>query len=910
MALLGEVVRPDRFPWACVLAGEPGIGKTTLWEFALDLARARGLRVLLTRPAGSEAQLMFAGLSDLLDDVDLERVDGLPAPQRRALEVALLRAEPTGTAVEPRAIAVGLLSTLRSLAAQGPLLVAVDDIQWLDGGSADALAYAARRIEQESVGFLLAQRPGQAPALEQAVQRIGFERVEVGPLSIGATRRLLHERFGVPLPRRLLRRLFELSQGNPLLALELGRTLAARGSSELEDDLPVPDEVQDLIGVRVARLPRRVRRLLLAVALSPNVRVPQLLALSDPESVEQALEDGTLLVEGERVRASHPLLAAAAKQRSSALEQRELHLELADVVTSDALRAQHLALGTDQPDETLAATIATAATGAAARGARQDAAELAEHALRLTPAGSAEHSDRVLALAGHLEATGEKQRVTDLFARELASLPPGAPRAHAYLHMMGGKVANNDEIRRYFEHALAESRSAPELHAFVLGQMAVNDAAIRVERIPEAESLALEALPAARRAGPHAERRALKALSWPQSLAGRPIDDLCEQFRSASQGAGSIESSPERVAGQRLVWRGEVDGARTLLTRLLSLADEQGEAFSYTMLRLHVCELELRVGGWKAAGDLLDEWAESSDRMIWPMYERCRALLAAGRGLPDEAEEWAAKVIALAEDTGGRWDLLEALRARGIALLLSYEHERAADSLRRVWEHTQREGVEEPGVFPVAPDLVETLVELGESEEALAVAERLRALAENQQHPWGLATAKRCNGLVRFSADTYDDDATALTEAAAAYRSLGLRFDEARTLLALGRGERRLKKWGAAGRSLEQAVALFDEIGSTGWAEQARSELERVGARRPKPPGTLTQTEERVAVLAAEGPFQQGDRSHPLRHRAHGRSAPVARLQEAGDPLAVAARGPPGFLTRARPMLMVSAISL
>ena len=226
------------------------------------------------------------------------------------------------------------------------------------------------------------------------------------------------------------------------------------------------------------------------VALSPDVRTTQLLTFGDPESVDRAFEEGVLLVDDERVRAAlHPLLAAAAKQRSRPHERRALHLELAHVVTSDALKARHLALGTVEPDETLAAMIATAATETAARGARQDGAELAEHALRPTPAGSGvAYGDRVLALAGHLEAAGEKQQVTDLFARELESLPPGELRAHAYLFMMGGEVANNDEIRRYFELALAESRADPELHAFVLGQMAINEAAIRVERIHEKRS--------------------------------------------------------------------------------------------------------------------------------------------------------------------------------------------------------------------------------------------------------------------------------------------------------------------------------------------------------------------------------------------------------------------------------------
>jgi hypothetical protein len=176
------------------------------------------------------------------------------------------------------------------------------------------------------------------------------------------------------------------------------------------------------------------------------------------------------------------------------------------------------------------------------------------------------------------------------------------------------------------------------------------------------------------------------------------------------------------VASQRLVWRGEVNRARATLTRPLSLADEQGEPTSYALQRLHLCELELRAGGWDEASRLLDEWAESSDReaLILPMYERCRALLAAGRGLADDAERWATKAIAAADATGARWDELEALRARGIAASIAHKPEQTVDSLRTVWEHTRREGVDEPGVFPVAPELVEALAELGALKQALA----------------------------------------------------------------------------------------------------------------------------------------------------------------------------------------------
>jgi DNA-binding CsgD family transcriptional regulator len=236
------------------------------------------------------------------------------------------------------------------------------------------------------------------------------------------------------------------------------------------------------------------------------------------------------------------------------------------------------------------------------------------------------------------------------------------------------------------------------------------------------------------------------------------------------------------------------------------------------------------------------------------MHQRCRALLAAGRGDAGEAERWATDAIARAGAVGSRWDELEALRALGIARLLSHEPARAAESLRAVWEHTERERVDEPGVFPVAPDLVDALSHVGELHTARTVTDRLSALAEAQEHPWARATARRCAALVRLAPDVYDEDAAAaLADAAADYERLGLRFDRARTLFALGRAQRRLRKWGAARDTLQAAVAALDELGSAGWAEQARAELARVGARRPSPSGELTPTERRTAELAADG---------------------------------------------------------
>jgi DNA-binding CsgD family transcriptional regulator len=665
---------------------------------------------------------------------------------------------------------------------------------------------------------------------------------------------MLAQRLGLSPPRHVLRRLYDSALGNPLFALELGRKLIEDGLPAIGDELPVPDTVDDLLGTRVANLSDPVRHVLLAAALDPDLQLGQLVSLADPNTVDAAVETGVLVVDGAHVRASHPMLAAAAVRHEPAAERRELHRRIADVSAAGELRTRHLALAAAQPDAELAATVAAAAASASARGAPQPAVELAEHALRLTPRDDPDESARVLELAGYLVVAGEKRRVTSLLKPRLQSFPTPAMRVRALVLLTSGEVHGNDDIQRYLEQALAESGDDTLARASVLADMAENAAVVRVERIAEAEAWALEAL-AATRGEPELERRALFALAWTRSLGGSAIDDVCERFRSASSEPAYIAHSPERVVGQRLVWRGEIAAARAVVTRQLAEADERGEPSSYALLRLHLCELELRAGAWDAAEQVLDEWAESADRELlhWPMYERCRALLAAGRGLPDETRRWGAEAETRARAAGVRWDQLEAMRALATAELLVHDIDRAADGLGEVWEHTVREGVRDPGVFPVAPDLVEALVERGDVERARAVTARLEQLSEEQQHPWGRVTARRCASQIALAFRYDEAAATALEETATAYTRLGLRFEAARSLLALGRERRRSRKWGAARSTLQRAEAAFDELHSPGWAEEARSELDRVGARRPSPTGELTPTERRVAELAARG---------------------------------------------------------
>jgi len=841
-------------PWlALLLTGGPGIGKTALWERGLRLARDRGVRVLAARPSGAEAELSFAGLFDLLEGIDIGSVGGLPVPQRRALEAALLRAEPMAAAPERFAIAAGFLGVLRSLMTSAPLLVAVDDLQWLDAASAEVLAFAARRAGRQRFRFLLSRRSGSATGVEGAFGLAVMHTAEVGPLSLSATRRLLSQCLGLTMPPRTLRRLFDVTQGNPLLALELGRALAGGRTWAVGAEPPVTDLAGNPFGARVAKLPASAHRALLVTALSGHLSLPQLMTVADHAAVEELVAAGLLVSDSDRVRLSHPLVAVAARRNSRIGERRALHLALADVAGDQTLRARHLALSAPAQDADVAGTVAAAAMAAAHRGAAHDAAELAEHALRLTPPSSAEHPGRLLELAQCLVKVGELSRVTELLGPRIGELPAGAVRARAHLLLGEGEDLAGHE--HHLEWALANSGNDPALRATALATKSLLLGLVRVERIGEAEALAAEAHRLAQSAGAEVARHARQSLVWARILLGHPVEDLTERVPVVGGNSSLYEISIDRPAAVQLAFGGRIAEARALLRQLLAQADESGETRFGAVLTLHLCELELRAGELREAARLLDEWAESgATEGIETGHARCCSLLASLRGLPDEMERWAAAVPQ--SNTGylwDRWDELEVLRARGIAALFAHEPERAAGTLGRVWEHTLREGVADPGAFPVAADLVEALVWLGRTTEVDAVTDVLRELAERQEHRWALVTVGRCAAVARL-ASGYDEQAAArLADAAASYGELGLRFDRARSLLWLGQAARRARKRTAARRALETASAEFDALGSPGWAGQADAELDLLGARRAASAGDLTAAEQRVVDLAASG---------------------------------------------------------
>jgi DNA-binding CsgD family transcriptional regulator len=810
-----------------------------------------------TRASQAEAQLSFAGLADLVEGAGAGVLAMLPPPQRRALEVAVRRAEPEGPPPDLFAVAAGLLGALRVAAGAGPVLVAVDDLPWLDGASAGAVVFAARRLAGEDVRFLVARRSGRDSELERVAGPAGVARLELRSLSFGAVSGLLAARLARPLPRRVARQVFQASGGNPLFALELGQAVLERGLPEIGAGLPVPEMLGELFGARVGALPPGVRRALLAVALSAGLTAGELVAVTDALVVEDGQAAGVLVVDGARVRAAHPLLAAAALGRSTAAGRRDLHAALGAAVADPVLRARHRALAAPGPDAGLAEEVAAAAADrAAARGAIADAAELAGHALRLTAAGSGEYDGRLLALARYMIEAGEHPRATALLAGRVGALPAGPARAAAYL-LLGEGADSLAGMEEHLARAIADSAADPGLRGQALARRAMLQVTVRARRIAEAEQMAGQALAAARSAGPDAERRALVALALARVLRGRGIEDLLERSAALPPGTASLlDSSVDGPAGVRLAFRGELAGAREVFGGLLAAAEQRGEARSGAVYTLQLCQVELRAGDTFAAARALqelDQWAA----LDWLTGSRVwvQAVLAAVRGDAGRATALAAEVLQASGPNADEWawDRLEAQRAAGLAALLDRDPQQAVTSLAAVWEHTMAEGVEDPGAFPVAGDLAEALAETGRAEEANQVTGRLAGLAAAQQHPWGRATADRSAAVVAL-AGGYDEAAAAqFAAAAAAYRALGLGFDAARALLVLGRAQRRAKKRAAARDCLERARAGFGQLGCPGWARAAAAELDRVSGRRAAPGGGLTPGERRVAELVAAG---------------------------------------------------------
>jgi DNA-binding CsgD family transcriptional regulator len=848
------------FPAALVLAGEAGIGKTTVWRAGLGQARERSVRVLGCRPAESEARLSFAALSDLLEPVLGEVLGALPSIQRRALEAALLLSEEEGPPPDQRTISTACLGVFRRLAREGRVLVAVDDVQWLNPPTALVLEFVARRLAVEPLGLLVAERVAgerEAPlGLGRADLEVG--RLRLGPLSTGALHRLLRDQLGATLTRPALRRVHEASGGNPFYALELVRALQATGGRiQPGRPLPVPETLEAILRERLEALSTGTREVLAAAAALAR---PTEAILGDSLALEQAAEAGLIALADGEVRFSHPLLASAAYTSIGAAERRRLHRRLAGAVSDPEERARHLALGAEEPSEEVARALAEAAREAAARGAPATAAELAELAVRLTPVTERDRLlERRVEAAGYHLSAGDRAKSAAILERLGEELPSGGARADALL-LRASAQQSFERSLELAKRALVEARGDDGRVAKIecyIGEI------LLVQGAPEqALEHARAALAAAERAGDEANLAiALSTVVWFETLSAvEPTPGLLARAVFLEDARllpdASDASSPSFALAMRLMFAGRLDEARARMGMSLDRAVSLGNEAALSAALLHLAELECRAGNWAlaarhAAGGY--ECAEQLGReQDLSAHLYARALLDAHLGRVEEAREAAERGMALSESCGDEVFRLQHLAVLGF-LELSVGDAAAADRiLRPLAVRLASSGWREPSIYGELPNAIEALVELGELEEARRLLADLQDRVSRIESPWGEASAGRCEGLIFAAEGDLEAALAAYMRALHVHERLPQPFDLGRTLLAQGITQRRARQRRAARETLERALVIFDELGATLWADKARSELGRIGGRAASQ-GDLTPAERRVAELVAEG---------------------------------------------------------
>jgi DNA-binding CsgD family transcriptional regulator len=857
-------------PRALVLMGEAGIGKSALWLDAVAQATARPYRVLSSRPTESEARLSFAALGDLLDGVVDEVREILPSPQRSALDVALLRADADGSPPDRRTLSSAFHGALLGLVEDAPLVLAIDDAQWLDGPSAGVLAFAIRRLHDVPIGILITTRTdedGSLPlGLDRALPDERVDRLVVGPISADATRDLLHSELSTHLPRSVLLEVHGAAGGNPFLALELGRALLRRGiDREPGSALPVPSTLVDLVADRLSGLSDPVRHVLLITAAASQPTAPLVAqAIDDPggiDDIEAALDDGVVEESAGRLRPSHPLLAAVQYSQSSGRDRRAVHRRLAAVVVDQEERARHLALAAEGPDEQVAAELAAASRRASGRGAPEAAAQLADLARQLTPADRAEagihrtiQAGRFAFEAGHLDkaaacleeavgatSAGPLRAEALLFLARVRYHSDDAGSALALAEQASEEVGDDDELRPQIQLELAAAAEAvgDRARASIHAREAVELADAVDDDTTLAEALAL--------------------VGYHDFVAGK--GDPRSEMRRALELEGTAAAvrplrSPTFRQGCLWMWMDDLDPARSTFMDLAKRSREAGDEGTLAIVSFMLAQVETSAGRWSDAAAYADESCEIT---AWTGHLPYRALALSAKAMVEAHLGRADAARASAEegmDVARRSGLVQAsqfnLAALGF-LELSLDNPKETNAI--LWpmvDGVLAVGIGEPGVLRFIPDEVEALIAIGDVDAARSVLEPFGAQAERLGRSWASATSERGWGLLHASLGELPEALAAFDRALEHHSTIDEPFELGRTLLAQGQAIRRVKKWGLARESLGRSLEIFEGLGATLWAEKAATEMGRIGGRTPGPLD-LTPTEQEVAELVGRG---------------------------------------------------------
>lgn len=787
-----------------VLAGEPGIGKTALLRYAEE--RAEGMQVLRAVGLEAEAELEFSALFDICRPL-LALLGELSERQREALEVAL--GLTPGEPAEGFLTGAATLELLAAAADLAPVLLVLDDAQWLDAASAHALWFASRRLLAERVAVLVAVR-------EQTGRAQEFDTLRLTGLSAEAVAAVLTRSGGTQVPAPVAQHLLEATGGNPLALVELAGRLPPRqleGAEPVEEPVPVGPLVQQVFAERALALPGDAYVALLVAAVSLSTRITPVLQALDALGVDagglEAAEDADLIrVEDGAITFRHPLARSAIVHGASSSHRRRAHRALAGAADAPDARAHHLAAAALGPDEQAAAELAASGRRMRARSGWASAARTLERAARLSPAADARHARLAEAaeaalVAGQIERT---LALTDELLAEQRS--PGALRLRSRIELHCG------DVRQAFADLLEFATLAERGEA----------AGALADAVEAAELLGEPA---------HAVEVATRAAELETSFMTELAMGQALQFAGRyEEAAGHLERALERFGeGERglrdctrvvraAVWLGRPSAGAAPARRNVELAREQG-AFGPLAHALDVAaELALLEGRWQQAAAHASEGLAGAreSRCAWASV-RCLehlAWLAAAQGHAERCEEHGAEAEAVAAAAGFR--SAGADRARGLLALGQGRADAAAEALDTPF------------------DRVEALVRAGRDDEARAAAE-----------PTTGPVATRCRALL-VDADDLVAPALALDEDDV--------FARARVQLLHGERLRRAGRRVDARPHLRAAHATFTGLAAEPWARRAAAELRATGERLRSDAQVgdeLTPQELQVALLVAEG---------------------------------------------------------
>jgi DNA-binding CsgD family transcriptional regulator/tetratricopeptide (TPR) repeat protein len=855
-----------------LLHGPAGIGKSTVLRALTAEYGDTARTVLRCSATESESHLPFLALADLLGLVLDEVSERLPVAQRTALESALTGRGESSLQRDGLALRLAVLSALRALAADGPVLVVADDLQWLDPASAELLGFAARRLGDTQVQMVFAVRTeGQEYDRYLNASPPDTLAFRLSPLSRAQVSALLDHRGYTGLPRSTVREIHRTSGGNPLFALELGRALAENPAPPRPGEaLPVPTSLRALVLSRLDMLPAEARRTLLVASAGarPTVALLQTAGRENAEAeTAQAAELGLLATEpeGPAVRFAHPLISAALYAEAPAQERRAAHAALSTAASDPIERARHLALATTGTDPEVAARLAEAATLARDRGAPSVAASLGLLAARHTPGDSVPGPDeRRLQASEDAITAGELDLARDIAREVLTRATVPAERVRAWIIVIdtaGHAMADVDAV---FPQALADAGEDPRLVSLVRYQLAWRGLLVEGDfaeaRAEAARSAELAALGGDRRT----ELLALSFQAQIETLMGHPDAPLTIK-RALKEPQDPRVACHHNGAGSArfrwLVMSDQLPEARATITALLREVRRRGSVESEVHFLRGFAETELRSGHCGRALDLAREGLRlARDSGIGQTASAMLTALAeASGGDVEEGLALAREAVEHAEEDGDQMYLSRALGALGYAQLVAGDAHGTVRSLRRVRELEQALGVTDPARGRWHGDLAEALVRIGETAEAQDVIDVTRERALRLGRESVLAVLDRAEALVRAARGEHDEAVAQLTSVQDRLAKLGYGLEEARAAFALAS----LRTAQPGPTSYDEATRLFRRCRALPWLRQVDEATVARPLAEPTPVPTpaptlegldgLASMERQVAALVMEG---------------------------------------------------------